>query len=73
MSAALYFARYIETETTTESWPDWLVNVQSADPEPSELATITDVCASAKCKATLLDAAGFVRGSVDTDGNYRLQ
>ena len=68
--SALYYPTYAETDETTEQWHDWLVSC-STD-EPSEIETITDVCASAKVRATLHDAAGFVRGHVDASGNYRL-
>lgn len=68
-----YYPKYIVSEDVTEEWADWLARVESASDEPSELETITDVCASAKCKAILYDAAGFVRGYVSPDGSYRLQ
>jgi hypothetical protein len=59
-------------DDTTEEWHDRLVNCETLEDGPSELSTITDVCASAKVEATLRDAAGFVRGHVEADGNWRL-
>jgi len=67
-----YTPVYRETDETSEYWRKWLVNVESRNTEPSELSTITDVCACARCTAVLLDAAGIARGSVDSAGNVRL-
>ena len=66
-----YYPTYFETVDTTLEWHNWLVACDGED-EPSELETITDVCASAKVRAVLRDAAGFVRGHVEADGNWRL-
>ena len=67
-----YYPTYTETDDTTEEWHDWLVHCEALEEGPSELSTITDVCASAKVRATLRDATGFVRGWVHADGNYGL-
>jgi hypothetical protein len=67
-----YYPTFVETSDTTAEWHDWLTKVESGA-EASELATITDICATAKCKATLHDAAGFVCGFVDANGDYRLE
>jgi hypothetical protein len=68
----LYYATYVETDATPAEWHDWLVNVMGGETEPSELSTITDVCAGAKCRAELRDEAGWLRGHVGPDGNWRL-
>lgn len=73
MATARFFATFRETEETTEAWHNWLVQIQSQETEPMALCDITDVCASAKVNAVLHDAAGFVRGWVDTAGHTRLQ
>jgi len=70
---AIYFPVYVETEATTIEWHNWLVNIESEDASgASELSTITDVCASAKCRAVLYDEHGFVRGHVHANGDYVL-
>jgi hypothetical protein len=66
-----YWPSYTETDATTEEWHDWLVSLPHAE-EATDLASIVDVCASARVTAELRDAAGFVRGHVDTNGDYRL-
>lgn len=39
---------------------------------PLSLIDVTDVCATHGVSAALRDEAGFVVGSVDANGNYRL-
>jgi hypothetical protein len=68
----VYYPTYVETNETPEDWHDWLVGVQSADHRASELETITDVCATAKCRAELRDESGTLVGHVDTSGDWRL-
>ena len=70
--SALYYPTYHETDETTVEWHDWLVQVEAGETEPSELETIADVCATARCTAVLRDAAGWERGRVDRNGDWRL-
>lgn len=67
---SLYTPVYSETEDTTVEWHDWLIwHDHSA---PLDLASITDVCASAKVRAELRDATGSLVGRVDANGDYHL-
>jgi len=63
-----YYPTYRETPATPESWRDFLAR-ENTNPEPSELATITDVCASAQAAAYLQDEGGRYIGSIDASGN----
>jgi thiamine biosynthesis lipoprotein ApbE len=60
----------IETEATPESWHDYIVSYTEGG--PLDLASICDLCATAKVKAKLMDEAGFTRGFVDVTGNWRV-
>jgi hypothetical protein len=60
----------LETDETTEEWHRYVVDCPGEG--PLDLASICDLCASAKVKAVLHDEAGFIKGHVDAKGDYRL-
>lgn len=66
-----YFATFAATPETPAEWREWLEKCPSRD--PLALSDIADVCASARCTATLRDAAGLVHGSVDAAGVFILK
>ncbi len=65
-----YYVTYHINEETLEEYRYWLKF--NKDDEPLDLPSITDVCAAAKVNATLRDEQGFLKGSVDSEGNVRL-
>lgn len=68
--SAIYYPTYDVREDLDADTASWLLEQQGDG--PLDLATITDVCASCRVRATLRDAHGSVRGHVDADGNHRL-
>lgn len=68
-----YVATYSVTAATPPEWADWLVHVQAADSTPCDLADATDVCASARCVASLWTESGGFAGTIDADGTPHLR
>lgn len=68
MSATTYVVTF--ERTLSEEDVRWLGENER---EPMELSDVTGICALLSVSATLRDEAGFVRGTVDDRGDYRLQ
>lgn len=65
----MYFPTFHITELVTPDNAEWLRFNQN---DSLELIDITDICASFQVGATLRDANGFLKGSVDPNGDYKL-
>ena len=66
-----YFVTYRESVDTDESTHNSVIALND-DKNPSSLQTILENCCLLNIDADLYDEAGFTKGWVKQDGNYRL-
>jgi hypothetical protein len=70
MSPAIYYPTYAIRPDLDEGTAKWLREQQGDGPLSKE--DVTDVCATFRVSAELRDEAGWLVGSVDERGDYRV-
>ncbi len=70
---ANYTVTYRTNTTHTAPQADAIQSLNEHESETDSVESVIENCRQYECDADLFDAAGFRKGWVHADGNYRLQ